>query len=437
MRNQDTKHLRLKGNIYQFQLWVPKTLKHHPMFCGKQVYIKSLGTSDLPTAKRRREQLLSEIDLMLNGSKAAEFRAHVDQMREMNRQFHKDNPLFDDDIYGLEYEEIEHEARKRGIRLDEEGHLPADLPSDLKYKLDVLSYACKQDSSYDTPLPSAYQESLRDLEKRTIELKRQLGNREKTIKKYSRSVDVFLRYLKVKDIPIVIIRRKHVVEFSMAMQTQYSGSTVSNFLSFLSEMWKVARDLELLDGENPFQGHKVRDDKEKYLPWSESQLKDLYHLIPESDRLPFKIGVYTGARQDEIMSLQPEDVKEIETDDGKVLCIHLKSKGKGERLIPVHAALIGDLKGFKGFSCTASAYSKRFGKVKKAYLGENNSRLYNFHSIRHTLATALHRAGIDELVISHITGHANVGRTEASRTYIRGPLMRQMQEALERLPVIV
>ncbi len=226
------------------------------------------------------------------------------------------------------------------------------------------------------------------------------------------------------------------------MQTEYAGSTVGNFLSFLSEIWKTARDLELLDGDNPFLGHKVKNDKENYLPWSEDELKDLFALLPEEDKLPFKIGVYTGARIDEIITLQPDNIEEVETDKGKVLCLHLKPEGDGKnkhatRLTPVHPALVDDLRDFRGFAITSSNYSKRFGKVKAKYLGENNSRRYCFHSLRHTLATALHRAGIDEIIISYVTGHTNAGRTEAGRTYIHGPLMRQMQEAVERLPVII
>ncbi|MET0118954.1 MAG: site-specific integrase [Sedimenticola sp.] len=440
---QDTRYLRRKGNIYQFQYTVKDALKHHPLFWGKTVYIKSLGTDDLRVARMRRDQILNEIDMILEGSKAAEFKAHVDQMRQMNKQFLKSNPDYGDDVYGLLFDEVESDARKQGVELDEHGRLPNNLPEDLRFRVDAISHAQKQEANPESPLlpPADYRESLRDMQKRTVKHKKQLGKREKTLGKYSRSVDAFLDFMGVKDMPIGAIRRRQVVEFSAEMQTQYSGSTVSNFLSFLSEIWKTARDLELLEGDNPFQGHKVKNDKENYLPWTEGQLKDLYALLPEEDKLPFKIGVYTGARIDEIITMQPEDIQEVETDKSTVLCIHLKPDGgktkDSRRLVPVHPALVDDLKDFKSFEVTSSNYSKRFGRVKKKYLGDNNSRRHCFHSLRHTLATALHQHGIDENIISYVTGHANPGRTEAGRTYIHGPLMRQMQEALEKLPVIV
>lgn len=440
----DTKYLRKKGNVYQFQYTVKDALKHHPMFWGKKVYIKSLQTDDLRIARIRRDQILREIEQILDGSIASEFRSYVDQLRETNKEFLSSNPEFGSDSYSLVLDQIENEARRKGVEFDHYGRLPANLPEDLQFKVDAIEYASKLDREPDTPPspPSAYQESLRDVAKRTIELKRQVGKREKTLGKYNRSVDVFLGHLGLKDMPITAIRRRQVVEFSMTAQAKYAGSTVSNFLSFLSEIWKLARDLELLEGENPFQGHNIKADKESYLPWSMEQLKDLYKLLPEEDKLAFKIGVYTGARIDEIITLQPEDVQEVQTDEGKVLCLHIKAKGNGKnknatRLTPVHPALLNDLEDFKGFSCSSSVYSKRFGRVKRAYLGENDTRRYCFHSIRHTLATTLHQAGVDELIISYVTGHANPGRTEASRTYIHGPLMRQMQEALERVPVII
>ncbi len=322
------------------------------------------------------------------------------------------------------------------------GHLPANLPEDLQFKLDVMNHAYDKDAYPDIAPPSKYQETLRDVAEKTIQHKRQLGKREKTLGKYNRSVDVFLDHLQIKDIPIASIRRKQVVGFSMDMQAVKAGSTVSNYLTFLSEIWQMARDLELLEGENPFRGHRVKNDKQRYRPWSEAELKDLHELLPESDRLMLRIGVYTGARLDEIHTLTPEDIREVETDQGNVLCFHLKPKGDGKntnatRIVPVHPALLDDLKEFKGYQGTSDAYSKRFGKVKAKYLGDENSRQYCFHSIRHTLSTALHRAGIDELIISYVTGHSNPGRSEAGRTYIHGPTLRQMEKALEKLPVIV
>ncbi len=48
---------------------------------------------------------------------------------------------------------------------------------------------------------------------------------------------------------------------------------------------------------------------------------------------------------------------------------------------------------------------------------------------------ALLRAGVDRLVIEYITEHSNggVGSSEVTRTYIHGPRIRQMQEAVKRL----
>lgn len=139
--------------------------------------------------------------------------------------------------------------------------------------------------------------------------------------------------------------------------------------------------------------------------------------------LPF-LGLYTGARIEELCSLYLEDFK---TEHGvNVISINsnhdkkLKSKA-AERLIPVHPELekLGLLKHVEklrdrketrlfpelqrsrdGYSQTAS---KWFGKLKQRAGITSQTKV--FHSFRHTVANALKQAGVPRDQAAEILGH--------------------------------
>ena len=71
--------------------------------------------------------------------------------------------------------------------------------------------------------------------KRTFEMKRQQGKKECIMRKYNRSVDAFLYYLDVRDVPIDQTHRRIVVKLSIERQAQYLGKTLGKFLSCLRD----------------------------------------------------------------------------------------------------------------------------------------------------------------------------------------------------------
>jgi integrase len=154
------------------------------------------------------------------------------------------------------------------------------------------------------------------------------------------------------------------------------------------------------------------------------------------------LGLFTGARLNELCQLQTADIREIEG----VPCIDvspangrksIKSKA-GARKIPIHPELLA--LGFLGFSkqrkeqgCErvfpelemgVSGYfsdnaSKWFGRFLEITLGERliAERALVFHSFRHAMKDALRRAKVDERIQDALIGHET---DHVSATYGEG-----------------
>jgi integrase len=166
--------------------------------------------------------------------------------------------------------------------------------------------------------------------------------------------------------------------------------------------------------------------------------------------LPF-LGLYTGARIEELCSLYLED---FQVEHGvNVISINnnhdkkLKSKA-AERLIPVHPELekLGLLKHVEklrarketrlfpelqrsrdGYSQTAS---KWFGKLKKRL--EFASQIKAFHSFRHTVANALKQAGVPRDQAAEILGHDR-GKDVTYGRYGKPAEAKRQLEVIKRL----
>ncbi|MCM0755173.1 site-specific integrase [Desulfovibrio aminophilus] len=145
------------------------------------------------------------------------------------------------------------------------------------------------------------------------------------------------------------------------------------------------------------------------------------------------LGIFTGARLNEIAQLTPGDVRQIdgiwcldinEHDAGK----HLKTEA-ARRIVPVHPRLIGF--GFLEFvqAVREAGHDKLFHELtydKNNGYGRNLGRWFNetflvrlgmkdkqlvFHSLRHTMVTELLQAGVSDGITKAIVGHAQTGVT--------------------------
>ena len=184
---------------------------------------------------------------------------------------------------------------------------------------------------------------------------------------------------------------------------------------------------------------KTRADEERSI-FKKDDLKEIFkHEIftalkykhPYQYWLPL-LGLYTGARLEELCQLYLED---IYNDEG-IWVIDINNKGdkklktkSSKRIIPIHSKL--QALGFIDYveSLRHKGESRLFPELKKGRDGYSQSAskwfsrlrkdlgLYNldppkdFHSFRHTLATELKNKGIPEPEVAAITGHSIAGIT--------------------------
>ena len=236
-----------------------------------------------------------------------------------------------------------------------------------------------------------------------------------------------------------------------------SNASVNKYMRRISSMfnWAVEREYA---GKNYFRKKPIKELKkanEKRDMLTSDDLAAIFHLArfeAEADQ-PFKywtplIALYTGARQNEIASLNGSDVKKIHG----IWCfrfITAKQKQYAERIVPIHSRLqeLGIIeyaerqagKLFPELDYTRDGYGQAVSKWYNRYrrkCGLDDIRNKDFHSFRHTLSTALYRAGVESMLISEIDGHVNGGgkrRTTTEEVYIKPSEVATLRDVIEKL----
>lgn len=225
-----------------------------------------------------------------------------------------------------------------------------------------------------------------------------------------------------------------LVAMKVPTNERLSITKINTYLSRVSTLfnWSVTHGYT---AQNPFKGLGLKQKvlpHEKRMVFDKTDLQKLF-TTPVYNDLLFKhsyyywlplIGLYSGARIEEICQLHLED---IHIEDGIwVFDINGKDKKKlktqsSQRLIPIHQKLIGsgllehvkqlsdqgkirlfpELKKQRdGFS---QAASKWFGRYRRKY-GVPHKRK-TFHSFRHTVADQLKQKSIPKEKIAAIMGH--------------------------------
>jgi integrase len=300
--------------------------------------------------------------------------------------------------------------------------------------------------------------------------KKQKNPRPKTI---IEADSVLRRFAAVNgELPPAKVQRRHIVAFRDALVEEGAApGTVKKLLGLLSGMFQVAVEDEQFGIEtNPVRDVKVRGrvgESKARKPFNVEELNAIFAspVFAKGERpqagageaaywLPL-VGLFTGARLNEIGQLRTGDVK---TADG-ITFIHFTDQGEGQRLkkgsksrkrVPVHAQLVRlgllryvekmreekqerlfpDLKADSHGHITGR-WSRWFNRYLDGVVGIADPEK-DFHSFRHTFKLTARACGIPEDQHDALTGHANVS---VSRAYggTEGYPLGQLAKAIKRL----
>ena len=245
-------------------------------------------------------------------------------------------------------------------------------------------------------------------------------------------------------------------------EQRVSASTVNKHVSFLQGMFKHAVNLEYIP-VNPASDMKVTDKsdaRKKVDEFSKGDLEAIYSSPYLGKHYPYQfwlpiLGLYTGARREELCSLYADDIKQ---EDGVwYLDINLDKPDKRIktyqiRKVPLHPAVLGlgfldYVKGFKPGEriwpeLNNNNSDEKYGHYFGRYFNENllgrlgikptkeqrdaGTPNKTFHSYRHTLITFGIRTGLDVQKVKGLVGHKEKGVTFG--TYFKGFTVKQIYD---------
>lgn len=213
-----------------------------------------------------------------------------------------------------------------------------------------------------------------------------------------------------------------------------------------------------------FEGMKVpkaKHSETEVKPFTRVQTQQIFNELTnnpvglvrkESHKWGALLGMFTGARLNEICQL---DIADIQQQDG-IWFLNITDEGDGNktvkakasrRKVPLHTKLIR--LGFIDFvdsRRTAKRLFPDYSYNANGGYGRSLGRWYNesfmpklgikkpgivFHSLRHTLVTRLGQANVAEPIYQCVVGHARAGVTQ--QVYLReGFTLTQLSEAIEK-----
>lgn len=217
---------------------------------------------------------------------------------------------------------------------------------------------------------------------------------------------------------------------------------INNYLRYLINIGDI-EELPTTGFSKPEPKKKIS--KEEYsIPEINKLNKALIALENQPLHDLFRLGIYTGARIEELCRLTTDDIETIE----KVqhLVIRKSKTNSGIRKIPINKNLLPVVKrlaseatkqdpyliktdAINKFGSRSGSLSKHFGRLKKS-LGFDETK--SFHSIRRTVATMFEQNEVPELVAASILGH-KFGHSMSYGLYSGGASVKQKADAIAKL----
>ncbi|HEF0741496.1 TPA: tyrosine-type recombinase/integrase [Escherichia coli] len=406
--------------IYYCRIILPAYL--HDAFGGKKTLVRSLKTSDLRVARRKRDAIVIEYERVRELAAPPKPDSIQDTISYLQSvaKYAKASP-------------VTQNAGTRDNRLE-----PSTAPNN---KANKLAPSCPSLVG----MLDVYLLQNADVKK--------LG----TLSKDKRAVTVFLDYLKRSDIELSSITRTTVTGWLDAMSGVKAVQTQANFLSSLACILDLAaaryHDAPPLE-RNPFRGHKLHTaaSRQSYEAFTDHEVVTLLRGLQEAGEGELfdvaSIAAYSGMRIGEICNLKPEHI--IVIDNVHLFHVQEGKTSNAARIIPIHSHILpmalsrrdNPYNGFLFYRASITKrkdgkrsgwYVNRFGVLKRDILPGSENKV--FHSYRHTWISKLNAAGVDESRIALLAGHS-FGETESFKTYSKSVPERIVKELKEYIELI-
>lgn len=244
----------------------------------------------------------------------------------------------------------------------------------------------------------------------------------RTVEQYSKDVKLFIEQFPV----IENVNRKDVSLWLDSLTAKgMTKSIQKRIIKGVRNYWHYLTRYNIKGMvEDPFHRIILADKGKKKTPreaFEPNEIVELWNMAKDKQDYVLAdliaLGAYTGARIEELCSLMVKDVS-----DDAFNIIDSKTAA-GVRSVPIHShikAIVKRLKDnttdgylfpnlpFDKFGKRSNTLSTSFSKLK---IKAGHGRLKVFHSLRHTMVTALVNAGVLEFHIADIVGHEKKGVT--------------------------
>ena len=242
----------------------------------------------------------------------------------------------------------------------------------------------------------------------------------KTYESYKYPFEIL--YTQLGNIQVAKINQYHIDKFKIQQLKRVSPITVNVYLRTLRAAFNHAirwNDIE----KNPFKGvEMVRIPERAPLYFKKEEIKQMMKAIKEDwlkDAISFTL--LTGLRRGEMVNLRWEDVNL----DSRLIYIEshatFRTKAGKRRAIPLNDDAMKVLRNrYPGRECEY-VFTHRGNQLHGEWVSEKfryyvrksglNKKLH-FHSLRHTFATWLVKAGVSIYEVQKLLGHSNVTITQ-------------------------
>ncbi|EPN4956221.1 MULTISPECIES: DUF6538 domain-containing protein [Vibrio diabolicus subgroup] len=374
----NNRYLKLHHDTWVYCRRIPKALQH--LYPNKTNLTISLKTSSVKIARMERDRINGQLATQVQGSYSSErveFKQYVEQLKPYVGALQQADSAID---YGdvLPRNEIAKAAYRQELYGEHQHAFTYTLKEGLNSRL-----------GRDKKLSS------------------------ETVGKLTNSVEKFLLFLKVPDVPLREIHKKQVVEYVEHLGLQYAHGTISAHLSRLKSVWVHAYKLGEVDTQtSPFCYHDLSkylgDESTKKQLFSSCQLKQILQDSPDAVKDLVRLGLFTGARIGDLCKAHEETIEGVR-------CMVI-GKGKtlaASRIVPLPNRL-HDITLPLGLEVKAAG--RIFSRFKVASITNDRSR--SFHSLRVHFISAAQRAHASEFNVAKAVGHKS-GHTMSYGYYAR------------------